>query len=155
MGRADYQSVGPAAVKTHVEFRSPAFPPYSGEADESNTGRFGKRLAEFLVQGLEKKGFLAEGIVAEDWGWRISIRNDEFPLWIGCANYDEYPEDGFLCFIEPHQPTFRKLLFFGKIDVTSHVSALRQAIDEVLSAEPTVTGMKWWSFDEFNNPRNG
>ena len=93
-------------MKTHVEFRSAAFPPYEGEEDEINPGRYGKRVAEFLIRGLKQKGFQPSEPVAEDWGWVVPIQNDAFRLWIGCGNYDEYP-DGFLCFIEPHQPTIR------------------------------------------------
>jgi hypothetical protein len=43
-------------MKTHVEFRSEAFPPYDGE-EEINPGRYGKRVAEFLVHGPKEKGF--------------------------------------------------------------------------------------------------
>ena len=45
------------AMKTHVEFRSDMFPQYEGEEDEINPGRYGKRVAEFLVRGLKEKGF--------------------------------------------------------------------------------------------------
>ncbi len=138
-------------MKTHVEFRSAAFPPYEGEEDEINPGRYGKRVAEFLIRGLKQKGFQPSEPVAEDWGWVVPIQNDAFRLWIGCGNSDEY-SDGFLCFIEPHQPTIRKFLFFGKIDTSARVTALRQAIDEVLSAEPAVTNKHWWNHEEFNNP---
>lgn len=54
---------------THVEFRSDAFPPYDTESDEVNPGRFGKRLAEFLAQALERQGEGVGEIFAEDW-WR-------------------------------------------------------------------------------------
>lgn len=138
-------------MKTHVEFRSDAFPPYEGEEDEINPGIFGKRLAEFLKNGLQSKGFQPEELIAEDWGWMIPIQNEAFPLWIGCGNYPEYP-NGFLCFIEPHEPLLKKFLFFGKIDTTERVGALQAAVDEVLSAEPAISGLKWWTFEEFNQP---
>ena len=44
-----------------------------------------------------------------------------YRLWIGCGNYEEYP-DGFLCFIEPSKPFVRK--WFRKIDTTDRLSAL-------------------------------
>jgi len=37
------------------------------------------------------------------------MSHEKFRLWIGCGRYQEYP-DGFLCFIEPHEPFVRKLL---------------------------------------------
>jgi len=138
-------------MKTHVEFRSTAFPPYEGEEDEINPGRYGKRVAELLVRGLRQRGFQPFEPIAADWGWVVPIQNDGFRLWIGCGNYDEYP-DGFLCFIEPHQPTIHKFLFIGKVNTSVRVIALQKAIDEVLSAEPAIHNKRWWNYKEFNNP---
>jgi hypothetical protein len=142
-------------MKTHVEFRSDAFPTYEGEENEINPGRYGKRLAEFLVRGLKEKGFEPLQPIAEDWGWVVPIKNDGFKLWIGCGNYDEYPDDGFLCFIEPHQPTIHRFGFW-KIDASVRVNALQEAIEQVLSANLAIREKKWWSYEEFNQQqRNG
>lgn len=135
-------------VKTHVESRSYGFPPNPGEENVLNRGRFGKRLVEFFVLGLKVNGFEPVGARAEDCGWVVP--NDTFDLWIGCANCDEYP-DGFLCFIEPHQPTLRRFLFW-KIDIRGRIEALQRAIDEVLSSNPAVRDKKWWTHDEFMHP---
>ena len=142
-------SAGNPDMKTHVEFRSNAFPPYEGEEEEINPGVYGKRLAEFLCRGLREKGFEPLEPIAEDWRWMLPIKNDGFRLWIGCGNYDEYP-DGFLCFIEPHQPKLRRFLFLGRTDTTTRVTALQKAIDELLSSHPGVRDKRWWSYDEFN-----
>ena len=93
-------------MKTHLEFTSAAFPAYPEEDKEINPGIFGKRLAEFLAEGLRKHGFKVLGIGAEDWGWMVEIENKEFPLWIGCASYED-GENGFQCFIEPSKPFVR------------------------------------------------
>ena len=138
-------------METHVEFRSDRFPPYEGEEDDINPGRYGKRLAEFLQKGLNARGFATESPIARDWGWIVPIENREFALWIGCGNYDEYPDDGFLCFIEPHTPTIRR--WFRRIDTSARVAELRNAIDALLSAEPGVRGKRWWTYDEFNRPQ--
>jgi hypothetical protein len=138
-------------MKTHVEFRSTKFPPYDGEEDEINPGRFGKRVAAFLANGLTREGFKIDELIAEDWGWVIPIVNPDFRLWIGCGNYDEYSDgDGFLCFIEPHKPVIWK--FFRKIQTEERIDALRIAMDKVLSSESGITDVKWWSHDEFNKP---
>ena len=138
-------------MKTHVEFRSDAFPPYDGEEAGINPRRSGKRVTEFLVRGLKEEGFEPLAPVAEDWGWVVPIKNDGFNLWIGCGNYDEYPEDGFLCFIEPHQPTVRRWLLWT-VDTSARITALQEAIDKVLSANPAIRDKKWWSHEEFNTP---
>jgi hypothetical protein len=138
-------------MKTHVEFRSNDFPPYEGEENEINPGRYGKRVAEFLVRGLREKGFVPLEPIAEDWGWVVPIENDGFKLWIGCGNYDEYP-DGFLCFIEPHHPTIRPIPYLWKVDTSLRIEALREAMDQLLGANPGVRDRRWWTYDEFNGP---
>ena len=137
-------------METQVEFRSDRFPPYESEQYEVNPGRYGKRLAEFIQRGLTEKGFSVGEPGAEDWGWVVPIRNEAFRLWVGCGNYDEYPDDGFLCFIEPHTKIIRK--FFRKIDVTERVRELRDAIDELLTAAPGIRNKRWWTYDEFMQP---
>jgi hypothetical protein len=136
------------SMKTHVEFRSDRFPPYEGEDDAVNPGRYGKRVAEFLVRQLAPKGFEPLAPIPEDWGWVIPIKNDGFRLWIGCAN-DEHA-DGFLCFIEPHKPAIRKSPFLRTTDTSKRVGALQQALDEILVAEPSVREKRWWTYEEFS-----
>jgi hypothetical protein len=136
-------------VLTHVEFRSDRFPAYDGEEQQLNPGVWGKRLAEFLRDTLRTEGFETGEPIAEDWGWVIPVANERFRLWIGCANYLEYP-DGFLCFIEPHAPIIRKLL--QKIDTQPRVAALQRGMDKVLSESAGIRAKRWWTYDEFRNP---
>jgi hypothetical protein len=82
-------------MKTLAEFRSDAFPARPGEEGEVNPGIWGASLAEFLAAGMRQQGIAAADPSADDWGWIISIPNEDFPLWVGCANYMEYP-DGFI-----------------------------------------------------------
>lgn len=79
----------------------------------------------------------------------LPIKNDEFRLWIGCGNYEEYA-DGFLCFIEPHTPFVRRLL--RRIDTRERVASLQRAMDTILSEAAGVQEKRWWTHDEFNNP---
>lgn len=130
-------------MKTHVEFRSDSFPPYPGEEDEINPGIWGKRLAEFVHAGLKEHGFEVLEPFSEDWGWMVEIRNDAFPIWIGCANLDG-DDGGFLCFIEPSKPFVRKL-FFKKISTEADVTKLQTALDSILSSEPSIKEVRWSS----------
>jgi hypothetical protein len=134
---------------SHVEFRSNAFPAYESEEEEINPGRYGKRLAEFLSDGLKNRGEPVEELIPEDWGWIIPITNPDFNLWIGVGNYEEYP-DGFLCFIEPHKEYIRKL--FKKIHVADRIAQLRENIDAVVTSSNDIRDIKWWTHDESNNP---
>jgi hypothetical protein len=132
---------------TYVEFRSDAFPPYDGEAEEINPGRFGKRLAEYLSAELGRRGEKVGELFTEDWGWVVPIENDGFALWIGVGNYEEYP-DGFLCFIEPHTEYVRKLL--RKIPTRERVVELQRRVDEALVAHVGIRDVKWSTHEEFN-----
>ena len=136
-------------ILTHVEFRSDLFPPYEGEDKEINPGIYGKRFAEFIRDGLRGEGVESSDPFAEDWGWVVSIRNDGFHLWIGCGNTED-ETDRFLCFIEPHRPVIRRFLCFGAINTSAQVTALQQAIDDVLRADPAVSDVQWRSHEEFH-----
>jgi hypothetical protein len=137
-------------MKTLVEFRSDAFPAYEGEEETINPGVYGQRLAEFLVSGLKAKGFEALQPIAEDWGWIVPIRNEGFRMWIGCGTQGRRGD--FLCFIEPHRPVIRRYLLFGKVDTTPKISALREAIHELLVGHPEVHDLRWWTHQEFTQP---
>ncbi len=138
-------------MKTYVEFCSDQFPAYEDEAEMVNPGIFGKRLADFLHLELEKRGIPVDEPFVEDWGWVVPIRNENFNTWIGCANYEEYP-NGFLCFIEPHVPFVRRF-FFKKVDTTKFVETIKNAIDDSLKSHSGVLNIEWWTHDEFNQLR--
>jgi hypothetical protein len=132
---------------THVEFVSTAFPPYDGESEQINPGRFGRRLGEYLASQLNERGIAVGAPVAEDWGWLLPIENEEFELWIGVGNYEEY-SDGFLCFIEPHTEYVRKL--WRKVRTRERVEAVQKQIDQALRAHPDVRDVKWWTYEDFH-----
>ena len=117
----------------------------AGEEEEINPGRFGKRLAHFLAAELPAHGFKVSGMNAEDWGWRVDLENEEFPLWIGCGNYEEF-ENGFLCFIEPSKPAIRR--WFSKVDTGPTVEKVASALEAVLTTRPSVSRFRWWRADE-------
>jgi hypothetical protein len=132
-------------MKTHVEFRSSAFPAYDGEDAAINPGRWGKRLAEFLQRRFEEEKIPTEKIYFEDWGVAVPIKNEGFAIWIGCGNYEEY-KDGFLCFIEPSKPTIRRWL--RKIDTVPAVSKIADSLDRILRRNPEIHDIRWWTDNE-------
>jgi len=133
-------------MKTNIEFASEKFPAIAGESVQVNGGRHGKKLAEFIAQNLPQFGFSVSGVVAEDWGWKIQIENKDFPVWVGCGNYEEF-ENGFLCFLEPAKPLIRK--FFKKIDTLPTMVRLADALEKVVQhPEASATRIRWWSESE-------
>jgi hypothetical protein len=129
-------------VNTQFEFKSTAFPAYPGEEEEINPGRFGKRLAEFLQTALPSYGFEVTNIGNEDWGWMVELKNEAFPLWIGCGNVDG-TDDEFLCFVEPSRPEIRRM--FKKIRTVEIMDKLGAAIEEALTKSGKVTDFRWVS----------
>jgi hypothetical protein len=132
-------------LRTHLEFRSNAFPAEPGEEEQVNPGRWGRALADYLRSELNSRNLPGGEPYAEDWGWAVPIDNEQFPLWVGCGNYEEY-DDGFLCFIEPRKPTIRRL--FRKIHTAQRVAELASALESALRAHPGVRELRWWSEDE-------
>lgn len=131
-------------MRTHVEFRSDAFPAEVGEEALINPGRWGKVLADYLRAELSARGLVGPLPYAEDWGWAIPLDNPDFSLWVGCGNYEERP-DGFLCFIEPSKPYVRRYL--RRIDTRSKVEAVAAAIDGALRANLRIREILWWTPD--------
>lgn len=128
-------------MKTQVEFRSSKFPPYEGDKEEMiNPGRWGKRLAEYLVSKLAEKGIATERMVAEDWGWYVELRNEGFQLALCCANRDG-ANDEFLCFTQPDKPIVKKL--FKKIDATPQLTRLTEALQQILASDPDIRDVVW------------
>jgi hypothetical protein len=132
-------------MRTHVEFRSGAFPPQAGEDEQVNPGRWDKALADYVRAELTARGFPGGAPYAEDWGWAVPLENADFPLWVGCGNYEEHP-DGFLCFVEPSKPTVRRL--FRKVDTTARVEQVASALDAALRAHHDVRDLRWWGEGE-------
>jgi hypothetical protein len=127
-------------MKTQVEFRSRKFPPYEGEEELINPGLWGKRLAEYLVQKLSDRGIKTHEIIAEDWGWYIPLQNEGFRLAV-CCGHQNGDDDEFLCFTDPSTPVVKKL--FRRIDATSQLTRLTEALQQILSSDPEITNVVW------------
>jgi len=78
----------------------------------------------------------------------VPIVNEDFPLWIGCGRYEEYP-DGLLCFIEPHTPFVRR--FLKKVDTRERVEALQRAMDKALAETAGIRAKRWRTHEDFNS----
>jgi hypothetical protein len=87
-------------------------------------------------------GFQPERVHPEDWGWRVQIANEAFPLWIGCGHYLEYP-DGHLCFIEPSKSHVRHWL--RRISTVETVERLADAVERIVEGSGKAYDMRWWT----------
>ncbi len=127
-------------MRTQAEFRSTKFPPYDGEEEQLNPGVWGKRLAEYLVESLTTHGMRVEPIIAEDWGWYVPLELDGVRLAVCCGHQDGDAEE-FLVFTDPSRPTVRRGL--RKVDVTPQLTALTDALAEIMDAEPDIHDVVW------------
>jgi len=127
-------------MNAEVQFRSAAFPAYESEEDEVNPSRWGKRLVEYLSRGFQDQHLQTGEPYAEDWGWALPVKNEDFSVFIGCGNIDG-TTDSFLCFVEASRP--KGLRWFKKIDTSKKVLAILDALDKVLRANPEIHEIQW------------
>jgi hypothetical protein len=139
-------------MQTRVEFKSRAFPKYPDEDEETvNETRWGKRLAEYVRDQLPTYGIPTEGILCEDWGWLVNIKNDEFPLWIGCGPVDDFDEDPpgsdelieFALFVAAEPKLLQRL--FKKIDTRPAVEKVTAGLRAMVAAAPEFENPEWSS----------
>ena len=147
-------------MNTRVEFKSSAFPKYENEDDQTvNSGRWGKRLAEFVRDNLPNYGVSTENIRCEDWGWIVNTTNDEFPVWIGCGPMDvvldseeesesrtisegDSPELTDFCLFVTAKPSFFKKLF-KRIDTAPAVAKVVAALEEMVTDRDEFQDAVW------------
>jgi hypothetical protein len=124
-----------------LEFVSAHFPADPDEEELINPGRWGRRLAAFLAEGLRTRGLCADVPRPTDWGWRIDVAaGAPFRLWIGCCNLDESGE-GYLVFVEPSRPHVRRL--FRKLATAPYVEPIAEALRAALAESGKVSELRW------------
>jgi hypothetical protein len=69
-----------------LKFESSAFAVIPGEDEQTNPGIYGKTLAEWLGEQLRLAGVAAEKVIAEDFGWCVSVKAPPYSLYVACAN---------------------------------------------------------------------
>jgi len=124
-----------------VDFQSSKFPSYNNEDEGPNENIWGKRLAEYLVEKLEQRGYKVSDNYAEDWGWAVELEHELFRLWLGCSNIDDEP-NGHRVFIEPSKPVVRVGLF-KKVETTAATEKLAKALESILRDDPDISDLKW------------
>lgn len=145
-------------MNTMASFRSRAFPKYPNEdAETVNSNRWGKRLAEFIRDGLPRYGVQTTDIVCVDWGWLVNTKNDAFPLWLGCGPVDDFggedaeehsaePLDAdaaieFAVFVTAEPSFFRRL--FKRVDTKPALERTTAALRSLLESSPEISDITW------------
>jgi hypothetical protein len=127
-------------------FRSSLFHVEPGEDDDTNPGRYGKQLAEWLASKLCGCGYLDTDVVAEDWGWAVVCTGKPFCLFVACGNAMEaieddgpkrIPDDAIIwhAYASADAPLFARL---RRIDVDGPIAQLDARLGELLASEPEI-----------------
>ena len=125
-------------------FTSNLFSVEPGEDEEINPGRYGRQLALWLREQLEKRGYNVEPVIAEDWGRCLMLSRKPFLLWVACGNVDESMEEDssnnriiWHCFPSAEVPLLKRL--FTRPDTAAALSKLDADLHAILIAEPAIT----------------
>lgn len=137
-------------MDTRVEFKSRAFPKYPNEDEETvNETRWGKRLAEYVRDNLPKHGVPTEDILCEDWGWLVNVKNETYPLWVGCGPVDddlEMPSDSDelieCALFVVAEPGFLQRLF-KKVDTTPGIEKVTSALRAMIAESACFEDPQW------------
>ncbi|MFO1495166.1 MAG: hypothetical protein U1F26_10965 [Lysobacterales bacterium] len=114
--------------------QSELFTPEAGEDAETNPGVYGKALARWIADGLQRRGVAVAGVVAEDWGWCVLLASRPYRLWIGCGNVQEEPSPDrwtWYCSVHSEVPFWT---FWVKWTQAAQIQAQVAQIDQLLAA---------------------
>ena len=137
-------------MRTSLTFFSDAFPmipdptPEEDEPvetiDEFNPGLFGRRLADFVVQGLRSAGIAADDPGPEDYGWWVNL-----PGWghgaflVCCGGWGEPGQ--FRIIFHPAKPKVWRWWRF--VDARRCNEQVTQAVEKLMLGSGLVRDMVW------------
>lgn len=134
--------------RTGYWFTSSLFEVEPGEDEETNPRMYGRQLANWLRNKLERLGYEVEEVIPEDWGWCVMCQRDPYLLFVGCVSRVDYETDGendappareeLLWHAVPFAeiPFFKRL--FKKINTQSGLDKLDSDLREVLAGESDI-----------------
>jgi len=125
-------------------FTSPLFQIEPGEEQEVNPGCYGRQLAIWLKNQLERRGYAVEPIINEDWGRCLMCSRDPFMLWVGCGNMQtaspgQRPHHEAIvwhCFAVAEVPFWKRL--FRRPDTTAALSRLDKNLGAILTGSTDI-----------------
>ncbi len=127
-------------TRLQLRFQTDFFQPERGEEEETNPGRYGKALAQWLTEKLKERGVAVEGIVPEDFGWVVMVSRKPFKLWLGCGNTDGSTNEWSVFPVA--EPSMIQRLF-RRVNPAAEVEKLRAHLAELVPSIPGVSNVAW------------
>lgn len=123
-----------------VTFTTDFFKPIAGEEEETNPGRYGKALAQWLAQQLKERGVSAEGVIPEDFGWVVMVSRKPFLLWLGCGNIDGSTTE-WSVFPVAEMSALQRI--FKRTNPAPEIEKLKAHLSALVPSIPGVTNVVW------------
>ncbi|WP_088887011.1 hypothetical protein [Diaphorobacter nitroreducens] len=123
-----------------VTFTTDFFKPIAGEEEETNPGRYGKALAQWLAQQLKERGVSAEGVIPEDFGWVVMVSRKPFLLWLGCGNTDGSTTE-WSVFPVAEMSALQRI--FKRTNPAPEIEKLKAHLSALVLSIPGVTNVVW------------
>ena len=128
------------STNAQVTFQTNFFKPIAGEDEETNPGRYGKALAQWLMERLKQRGVAVEGLIPEDFGWVVMLSRKPFMLWLGCGNTDGSTTE-WSVFPVAETSTLQRL--FKRVDPAPEIERLKAHLSELVLSIPGVSNVVW------------
>lgn len=123
-----------------VTFTTDFFKPIVGEEEETNPGRYGKALAQWLAEQLKERGVSVEGVIPEDFGWVVMVSRKPFLLWLGCGNTDGSTTE-WSVFPVAEMSALQRI--FKRADTAAEIEKLKAHLSVLVPSIPGVTNVVW------------
>lgn len=123
-----------------VTFTTDFFKPIAGEEEETNPGRYGKALAQWLAEQLKERGVSVEGVIPEDFGWVVMVSRKPFLLWLGCGNTDGSTTE-WSVFPVAEMSALQRI--FKRTDPAPEIEKLKAHLSALVPSIPGVTNVVW------------
>lgn len=127
-------------MNAQVTFQTTFFKPMPGEEEQTNVGRFGLALAEWLKVQLESRGVAVEQVVPEDFGWVLMVSRKPFKLWLGCGNTEGSTIEWSIFSVA--ELTFTQRIL-KKADNSAAVETLWRHVQAIVPQVPGVSSVTW------------
>ena len=128
------------SANRQVTFQTDFFKRVHGEEEETNPGRYGKALAQWLAENLRERDVAVEDVLHEDFGWVVMVSRKPYVLWLGCGNTDGSTTEWNVFPVVEF--SIMQRLFKNK-NPTQEIEKLVAHLTELVPSIPNVTNIVW------------